>query len=343
MNNGRKKWPAVAFFGLLFIAVCGLSPFFGIETFTPQMLWGNAGGAAENQELLRHIFWTHRVPRVLCGILAGGTLALGGMVFQAVFRNPLATPFTLGTASGAALGASLAIQLGANAFLLNISASLSFSAVTLAAFAGAMLALLLVFSVVRLSGRFGDTEMLLAGVAVSFCFASLIMLVQYVSNPAMTARMLRWTMGGLDTAAGLSTCGLLLPWCVPAVAVLWLFSRELDLFCVGDETATARGVNIVRMRWILLTVTSLMVAAVVAVCGPIGFVGLMVPHIARHCVGASHRILFPVTFLGGAILLVACDTLARSVIPPDEIPVGVITALLGGPFFIGQLVFGGRK
>ncbi len=343
MKNRRKTWPAILAVFTIFIAVCVAAPFFGIETFTPGMLWGNVSEIDKDTESLRAIFWDVRVPRMLCGILIGGTLAVGGMVFQAVFRNPLATPFTLGTASGAALGASLAMQFGANAVLLSVSAHFSFSAVTLAAFAGAMLALLLVFSVVRLSGRFGDTEMLLAGVAVSFTFASLIMLVQYVSNPAMTSQMLRWTMGGLDSTDKMSTFFQLLTWCVPGMLVLWMFSRELDLFCVGDETAISRGVNIQQMRWILLSVTSLVVAVVVAVCGPVGFLGLMVPHIARRFVGASHRTLFPVTFLGGAMLLVACDAFARSVIPPDEIPVGVITALLGGPFFIGQLILSGRR
>ena len=332
----RTPWLAILGFGVLFVAVCAAAPFFGAKTFSPEMFWSTDPKIQREMTL---IFWNLRVPRVLCGILVGGTLALGGMVFQAVFRNPLATPFTLGTASGAALGAALAIQCGAVGF----SAYFSLPAVTVAAFAGALLSLLLVFSVVKMSGRFGDAEMLLAGVAVSFCFASVIMLVQYVSAPTQTARMLRWTMGGLDAAAGMTTVGMLLPWCAPAMLVLWMFSRELDLFCVGDETATARGVNISRTRWILLTITSLMVAAVVAVCGPIGFLGLMVPHIARRFVGASHALLFPVTFLGGAILLVVCDALARSVIPPDEIPVGVVTALLGGPFFIAMLVMGGRR
>ena len=325
-HSRRRAWPAMIGALILFAGVCAAAPFFGVEWISPQTLWGES-------ETLQKIFWNYRVPRVLCGILAGGTLAVAGMVFQAVFRNPLATPFTLGTAGGAALGASLAIRFGAGALVVS-SAYFSLSAVTVSAFAGALLSLAIVFAIAKMSGRFGDTEMLLAGVAVNFCFASLIMLTQYVSDPTQTVRMLRWTMGGLDGATGVKALGMLLPWCVPTLAVLWMFSRELDLFCVGDETATARGVNIRRTRRTLLIITSLAVAAVVAVCGPIGFLGLMVPHIARRFVGAEHRLLFPITFLGGAALLVACDALARSAIPPDEIPVGVITALLGGPFFM---------
>ncbi|MDO4584726.1 MAG: iron ABC transporter permease [Planctomycetia bacterium] len=308
-------------FALLFVAIFLLAPFWGTETLSPAIFW--------SQESLEwKIFLNYRLPRVLLGLLAGGCLAVCGMVFQAVFRNPLATPFTLGTASGAAFGVSLAILCGTIPLLP-------------AAFFGALLSLALVFAIAKSSGRCGGTEMLLSGIAVSFVFSSLIMLTQYLSDPTQTVRMLRWTMGGLDRG-GLETVLKLLPWVLPALGILWGMSRELDLFCIGEEVASARGMNVARSRWILLLTTSFLVGTIVSVCGPIGFIGLMIPHIGRILAGASHRLLFLISFLGGGALLGLCDTFSRTLIAPDEIPVGILTALLGGPFFIGLLILSSR-
>ncbi|MDO4630608.1 MAG: iron ABC transporter permease [Planctomycetia bacterium] len=307
---------------LLFFATIFVAPFIG----------PNAGEAQV------WVFWQLRVPRILCALAAGGALAVCGAVFQAVFRNPLATPFTLGTASGAALGVSLLIFLapGAGAFLTFFPAV---SPLVLAAFSGALLSLSMIFAIVRFSRRTTDSDMLLAGVAVSFLYSSLIMLLQYLSDPTQTVRMLRWTMGGLERGGGYIPILTILPWVLPAFGILFWFHRELDLFCMGTELAHARGVATARTRTILLVTVSLLTAAVVSVCGPISFIGLMIPHIIRKWTGTRHRILLPASFLAGATLLVTCDTVARTIIFPDEIPVGIFTALLGGPFFLAQVMF----
>jgi len=299
---------------LTFFAVFFTAPFIGPEAET----W---------------VFWSLRAPRVLCALLAGGGLALGGLTFQALFQNPLATPFTLGTASGAALGATVLLAF-APGVTLSWSVFPAVSPLVLAAFSGALGTLALIFALARVSRRSNPSDVLLAGVAVSFLCSSLIMLLQYLSDPTQTVRMLRWTMGGLEGGGGYSPVLTLFPWVLAAGGVLCWNHRELDLFCMGEELAQARGVAVSRVRKRLLVTASLMVAAIVSVCGPIGFLGLMVPHIMRRLVGARHVVLLPAVFLGGAILLILCDSFARTVIFPDEIPVGILTALLGGPFFL---------
>ena len=283
------------------------------------------------------VFWQLRVPRVLCALLTGGGLALAGLTFQALFRNPLATPFTLGTASGAALGATLLLALAPGA-AIPLNPIPAISPLVFAAFFGALTSLALIFTLVRVSRRTSPTDVLLAGVAVSFLCSSLIMLLQYLCDPTQTVRMLRWTMGGLDGGGGYVPVLTLLPWVLAAGGILAWHSRELDLFCMGEELAQARGVAVSRVQTLLLVTSSFMVAAIVSVCGPIGFLGLMVPHIMRRLVGARHVILIPAVFLGGALLLILCDSFARTVIFPDEIPVGILTALLGGPFFLAIFV-----
>lgn len=285
------------------------------------------------------IFWNLRVPRVLCAVLSGGSLAVGGLVFQAVFRNPLATPSTLGISAGASLGASFLLFLAPGSvgnwrpkgFEIFCSA---FSPLVFAAFLGALASLAFIFTVAYLARKTSEADILLAGVAVSFLCSSLIMLLQYVSDPTQTVRMLRWTMGGLDRGGNYPAILLLVFWSVPTLTLLFMNYRELDLFCLGNEIAQTRGVQIRKKRIFLLATASLLVATVVSVCGPVGFLGLMVPHIARQLVGTRHRLLFPVSFLGGAILLVFCDAIARTALFPDELPVGLLTSLLGGPFFL---------
>ncbi len=212
------------------------------------------------------------------------------------------------------------------------------SPVVFAAFGGALVALTFIFMIAYLAQKMSEADILLAGVAVSFLCSSLIMLLQYVGDPTQTIRMLRWTMGGLDRGGNYPAVLLLFFWSVPTLALLFMNYRELDLFCMGNEIAQTRGVQIRKKRIFLLAAASVMVASVVSVCGPVGFLGLMVPHIARQFVGSCHRLLFPVSFLGGAILLIFCDTFARTVIFPDEIPVGLLTSLLGGPFFLTVLL-----
>lgn len=308
------------------LAVLALTPFIGMEAIPLGALW------SQGDDSKLDILWKIRLPRVAMAFLAGSALATSGMAFQAIFRNPLATPFTLGVSSGASLGAAVGIHLGVAFQLLGIPA------ITWFAFAGALLAIGLVYGLTRTRRGFSTATMLLAGVAVSFFFSSLILFLQYLSDFTRTFRMLRWVMGGLEQVVGFDEVFNVLPFVVSGTLVLLYLTHELNLITTGDELATARGVDVNRMKLLTFLASSLMVGAVVAICGPIGFVGLMVPHICRLLIGADHRWLTPATLLFGGAFLVLCDTLARTAIAPTELPVGIITSLLGGPFFLWLLL-----
>jgi iron complex transport system permease protein len=310
------------------LVVLATTPFVGGGT-----LWSSGGllpspGSAEGE-----IFYRIRLPRVLTTFVAGASLAVCGMAFQAMFRNPLATPYTLGVSSGAAFGAALYVRLG-----LALS-PLGVSGMSFAAFLGSLLSIAAVW-VVSVSRRASSTAtMLLAGVAINFFFSSLIMFLQYLSDFTQSFRIVHWLMGGVEVVGYRSLLNLL-PFFVIGAAIILYQMRELNLMAVGEELAVSRGVHVRRTRQVLFFATSLMVGGVVAVCGPIGFVGMMVPHICRLLIGSDHRVLTPASLLFGGIFLTLCDTLARTLIAPVEIPVGVITALLGGPFFLWLLMRG---
>ncbi len=297
------------------IAVCAAAPFLGM-TFA-------------DDETRRWVILALRLPRVGAAALAGMTLALCGMFFQALFRNDLASPYTLGVSSGASFGAALAIVLGFTGFG-------GLPGVSITALAGALTAVMAVWQLSLLSRRFGAQTMLLAGVAVGFFFSGLTVVVQYLADYSHGHRILHWLMGSLDTA-GKTEMFRMAPFFLIAICAS-CFHRELDILTLGEEAAAARGVAPRRITLVLFALTSLAVAGIVAVTGPIGFIGLMAPHIARMIVGPRHCILAPATLLTGASLLVSCDTLARTVIAPAEIPVGAVTALLGAPFFVWLLV-----
>ena len=285
-------------------------------------------GSAEIQQM---IIYELRIPRMLFGFIAGSGLALCGMVFQAMFRNPLATPFTLGVASGASLGAAISVYAGISFTILGLTAT------SLSAFAGALLAISFVYSISRFRFGFSGETLLLTGVAISFFFSSLILFIQYLSNVADSFQIIRWLMGSL-TVVGYQELRQLLPFVGLTAIVIIYLSRELNLLMAGDEIASSRGVSVKYVRYALFFVTSLCVGAIVALCGPIGFVGMMVPHICRLIIGEDHRYLIPATLLFGGSFLVICDTLARLIIAPAELPVGVITTLLGGPVFLWLLM-----
>lgn len=284
-----------------------------------------------NPEVQHHILTQLRIPRVLFAFIAGAGLALCGMVFQAMFHNPLATPFTLGVASGASLGAALYVYLGFSFTLLWLDGA-AFSA-----FTGALLAISFVYSISRYQGGFSPETLLLTGVAISFFFSSLILFTQYLSNLTDSFQIIRWLMGSLSTV-GYHDILQLLPFVgICTAAILWL-TRELNLLMAGDDIALSRGVSVQYIRYTLFFVTSLCVGAIVALCGPIGFIGMMVPHICRLLIGSDHRYLAPASLLFGGAFLIVCDTVARLIIAPAEIPVGVISTLLGGPFFLWLLI-----
>ncbi len=309
------------------IATVLIAPLVGMEFIGPSALLGHG-----DDPVKLDILWKIRIPRVALAVLAGVGLAASGMTFQAMFRNPLAEPFTLGVSSGASLGAALCILMGWDfSFWL-------FRGVTVFAFGGTLLAIFLVYGLTRLRAGFSVATMLLAGVAVSFFFSSLILVLQYFSDFLQTFRMLRWVMGGLDAVVGYREVFGVVPFVLGGCLIVYALAHELNLLTTGEELATSRGMAVQSTKALLFLVTSLMVGAIVAACGPIGFVGLMVPHICRLLIGPDHRWLAPATLLFGGIFLAWCDTLARTMLAPTELPVGIITSLLGGPFFLWLLV-----
>jgi iron complex transport system permease protein len=300
------------------ISILLISPYLGLNSST-------------NAEIQQHILTQLRIPRILFAFIAGAGLAVCGMVFQAMFRNPLATPFTLGVASGASLGAALYVFLGFSFSIMSIDGS------TFAAFLGSLIAISFVYSISRLRSGFSTETLLLTGVAISFFFSSLILFTQYMSNVSDSFQILRWLMGSLTTV-GYRDILQLLPFVSVCIAVILWLSRELNLLMAGDDIALSRGLAVQKTRYVLFFVTSLCVGAIVALCGPIGFIGMMVPHICRLLIGNDHHWLTPATLLFGGSFLIICDTIARLIIAPAEIPVGVITTLLGGPFFLWLLI-----
>jgi cobalamin transport system permease protein len=308
------------------IVVLLTCPLIGMEAIPLGPILRGSSGAVEQT-----ILWQIRVPRVWIGFLCGAGLAVCGTTFQAMFRNSLATPFTLGVASGASLGAAIGMRLGLTVSLLGLSG------VSMCAFLGALGAIALVSGLTHLRKDSSMSTMLLAGVAVTMFFSSLILLLQYLSDFAQSFQIIRWLMGGLDTA-GYESAFSLFPVVLLGAFWLFLFADELNLLTTGRDLAISRGVDVAKTNKILFTVTSLTIGGIVAVCGPIGFVGMIVPHTCRLLVGWDHRYLMPASFLLGGIFLCVCDTVARTWIAPAEIPVGVITALLGGPFFLWLLL-----
>jgi iron complex transport system permease protein len=306
--------------GAMVVAV--VAPFFGMEMISPRSLFKN--------DLQTTIFFSLRVPRVCVAFIAGSGLALCGMMFQAMFRNPLADPFTLGISSGASCGAAATILLGLNGAILGVSF------ISLGAFAGAAISMACVYLISSLQRSPSSLTMLLAGIAISFLFSSILMFMQYLSSLRDSFHIIRWLMGGIEVF-GYRQILSMLPFVIAGMTILFFKLPELDHLLAGDDLAKSRGVRVSQTKNILLLAATLIVGSIVAVCGPIGFVGLMTPHICKMVFKTKHAILGPASFLAGGIFLVLCDSLARVVIAPAEMPVGVITALLGGPFFLWLL------
>lgn len=271
------------------------------------------------------IIFNLRLPRVVLAFITGGALAVCGASYQGIFKNPMADPFILGVSSGAALGASIGI-------ILHLSGSfLGLSGTALLAFAGAFFTIFLVYSVARVGRRVPVSNLLLSGVAFSQTITAFMSLIMIFNVQSMTQIMF-WTMGSLNGKSWLDVITVL-PYVVIGLIVLMTTMRELDLMLLGEETATQLGVDVERLKKKVLIASSLVTASVVSVTGIIGFVGLVVPHVVRLLTGPKHRTLMPFSALLGGTFLIICDTLARSFLS-QEIPVGIITAAFGGPFFI---------
>ncbi|MEU5975121.1 iron ABC transporter permease [Streptomyces sp. NPDC047315] len=275
---------------------------------------------------LRTVVVDVRLPRVVLGALVGAGLGVVGVVLQALVRNRLADPFLLGISSGASTGAVVVLTLG-----IGVTTAVALPA---GAFVGALAAMVLVYALARRGGSMTGTRLVLAGVTISYVFTALTTLVLVASSrPEHFREALFWSLGGLGSARWDS---LWLPALVIALALplLLALARPLDLLLVGEEGATVLGLDVARFRAAVFVLVSLVTAVMVAASGAVGFIGLMVPHAARLLVGAAHRALLPVAALCGAVALVVADLGARTLVAPQDVPVGVLTALIGGPLFL---------
>ena len=311
---------------VVLLAVLILSLGVGAVALTPAQLvaalWARVTTASQAAPEVAIIVWDLRLARALLAIIIGAGLAAAGAAYQAVFRNPLADPFIIGASGGAALGATLAIVIGLPAVLP-------------AAFLGAVAAVAAVYALAQAGGRPSAVNLLLAGAALSTLLSSLVSLVMFLSDRNLH-EIFAWLMGGLSgrswpqLATAAPVIGL-------GIATLWLLARPLDALALGEESAQSLGLNLARARLGIVIAATVATAAAVSAGGIIGFVGLIVPHVARRLAGGSHAWLIPLSAAMGGLLLLLADDLARTVLAPVELPVGILMALIGAPFFLWLL------
>ncbi len=308
---------------LLLLALL-IAPFIGTATL-------NISEIFTSNTLSHQIFFELRLPRILMAFMAGATLALAGLLFQSLFRNVLMTPYTLGVSSGAILGAGIGIKLGVGTLVFGVAA------ITFFGFLGALLTVLLLLWLSRYLSHGRSNSFLLLGIALSFFYTSALMIIYYLSSIIESHMLLRFTMGSL------STIGYTHPLIVTAttlllLAVLHVKRHELHLLALSEEQARLKGINSERLRLHLLIIASISVGVLVSLTGPIGFIGLVVPHIVRTLYRRNITQLIVPTFFMGGLFLVACDAVARMLSFGSEIPIGIITSLIGGPFFIYLII-----
>lgn len=278
-----------------------------------------------------YIFYNTRLPRSVMAFITGGILSIGGLVFQSLFKNPIATPYTLGVAGGASLGAAFYYFTGYTGILSVYTGS------TLWAVFGAVFVIIIVYGISLTTGRMDSSTILLSGVAISFFCSALIMFIQYFADTTNSYKITRYMMGSLS-GANYDEILFLLPISLLFLLITYAFHKELDLISIDSSVAESRGVNIKRTVTLLYFAVSISIAATVSITGPIGFVGMIVPHIIRMIVTSRNKILIPLSFISGGAFLTLCDTLSRIVISPSELPVAVITSLAGAPFFIFLII-----
>ncbi|WP_052947344.1 FecCD family ABC transporter permease [Aneurinibacillus tyrosinisolvens] len=271
------------------------------------------------------IIWEIRMPRVFLAVLVGAALASSGVAYQGVLRNPLADPYILGVSSGASLGAASVILFGQGISFLGQWT------LPLVAFLCGLLTLFVVYRLASSGGRVQIETLILSGVVVQAFLGAGLSLVLSVSNEKM-AQIIYWLMGSL-TLSDWASGTVILPYVLGGIVLIYAFSKELNILALGEQKAQHLGVNVSRVRLVVLIAASLIAGSAVAVSGVIGFVGMVVPHIMRSLVGTDHRVLIPVSAVSGAILLIFADTVARMLMQPQELPIGVVTAFLGAPFF----------
>jgi iron complex transport system permease protein len=326
----RRFLFTMLFFGVVAAAACLLGPLVGTTSLSLRRVFDRSIPFNENTDA--QIFFIARLPRTLAAAVVGATLAAAGVVFQALLRNPLATPFTLGVSAGAALGAILAISLPVSMGWAGVGT------VPIASFAGALGAVAIVYFLATVRRRGLSTSvLLLAGITLNSFFSSLILFVQYLADFTQTFRTVRWLMGDLDVA-GYAPILAALPFTLLAFGAFAWLPRSLNVLALGEDAAAARGVDVLRTQRIAFLSASLATGAAVSLGGPVGFIGIIVPHLVRLMVGSDHRLVLPASALFGSAFLVACDVASRSLLAPRQLPVGILTALIGGPFFLWLLI-----
>jgi len=277
------------------------------------------------------IFFFIRLPRVVFAFFAGAILALGGLLFQTLFRNSLMTPYTLGISSGAVLGAGIAIKLGLGTLLFG------FGAIEIFGFGGALFSVLLLLYLSYFLKGLGQNSLLLLGIALSFFYTSALMVVFYLGSAIQNDTLIRFTMGSLGVISWQKP--VILGFCATFLSiVIYMYRFDLQLFAISSQHATLKGVNIKKTTTILLVVSSFTIGVLVSMSGPIGFVGLVIPHMVSRLYAQSINHLIIKTALFGGMFLIACDTLSRTLNTQSELPIGIITSLIGVPFFIYLLI-----
>lgn len=313
-----------------FFSVIGTANISAIDTFrivgskTP--IIKNYIDIADIEKSHQTIIWSIRLPRVLLGVLVGSSLAMAGTAFQGIFKNPMADPYVIGISSGAALGASIAIILGINIAFINIST------ISIFAFIGALLAVFTVYNIARIKNKVPVTTLLLAGIGIGQFLTAIMSFLMVIYNKDM-AKIIYWTLGSLAGKGWYPLIKMTIPIVISMIFINF-FARDLNIMLTGEESAQSLGVDVEKTKVYILILGTFMVSMVVSIAGIIGFVGLIIPHIVRIILGPDNRILLPASALVGGIFMVSADTIARTVISPVEIPVGIITALFGGPFFL---------
>ncbi len=334
MNHHRLSYPLLVILFLLFVFLSLVALSVGPANIplsqTIRILLSGANTVAEGiKETSHNIIWNLRFPRILSGAIAGAALAVSGMVYQAIFRNPMSDPFVLGISSGAAFAVAFASYIGI------VTAAAGVWTVPLVAFLGSLGTSILIFLLSR-GVRRSPTTLLLTGIALNFLLSALMTLFLYL-NRTQLQNIMQWTMGSFSNSSWIKVA-ILLAATLFSTIPMFALTKELDLLLLDNSTATSIGMNIRKVRISLLLLCTLSTSITVAFFGIIGFVGLMVPHIMRIIVGPKHKNLLPVSILGGAVMVIASDTIARIAISPSELPVGVITSLFGAPLFIILLI-----
>lgn len=327
----RRFLPVI--FGIA-LGLCAIAAIFiGVISIPGDVVWASLlqkiglSSSTEVPDFYDITLWQLRLPRIIMSLLAGGVLAICGCVFQSIFHNPICDPYVLGISSGASLGAAVAIILGWDTYLFGI---------TLPALATSVLTLLFIIGIAKLQRQHSTQTLLLVGIALNFLISAVITLLLVVHQQDMQ-KIIFWTMGSLATTSW-KEIAWLLPIMIAGISILYFNAKNLNILQLGTETAQSLGVNARRTTYVTLITSSVLIGTVVSFCGVIGFIGLVVPHIARLIFGSNNRHLFTYSLFFGAFFMLLADTLARTIASPAELPIGSITALAGAPFFVYLLI-----